>query len=51
VAADSDRRRTVNDARPTAAFYTSVAQYEEYFAAHGFRAEAKQLQEDVQRGD
>jgi alkanesulfonate monooxygenase SsuD/methylene tetrahydromethanopterin reductase-like flavin-dependent oxidoreductase (luciferase family) len=51
VAANSDRRQAVNDARATVAFYAGVAQYEEYFAAHGFGAEAKQLQEGVQRGD
>jgi probable F420-dependent oxidoreductase len=51
VAANPDRAEAVNDARPTVAFYAGVAQYEEYFAAHGFREEARRLQEGVQRGD
>ena len=33
--------------RPTVAFYGGIAQYEEYFAAHGFREEAQQLQRGV----
>ena len=41
----------VLDYREAVAFYGGVAQYEEYFAAHGFRNEARQLQEGVQRGD
>ncbi len=51
VAAGNDRAEAVNDARATVAFYAGVAQYEEYFAAHGFREEARRLQEGVQRGD
>jgi alkanesulfonate monooxygenase SsuD/methylene tetrahydromethanopterin reductase-like flavin-dependent oxidoreductase (luciferase family) len=51
VAANPDRAEAINDARPTVAFYAGVAQYEEYFAAHGFREEARRLQEGVQRGD
>jgi len=51
VAPNDDRRQAIADARATVAFYGGIAQYEEYFAAHGFRAEAKQLQEGVQRGD
>lgn len=45
------RREAIEDARPTVAFYAGVAQYEEYFAAHGFREEARRCQEGVQRGD
>ena len=45
VAANRDRAEAVNDARATVAFYAGAAQYEEYFAAHGFREEARRLQE------
>jgi probable F420-dependent oxidoreductase len=51
VAPHPDRRQAIEDARATVAFYGGVAQYEEYFAAHGFRAEAQALQAGVQRGD
>ncbi len=51
VAPNDDRRQAVEDARATIAFYGGIAQYEEYFAAHGFRREARQLQEGVKRGD
>lgn len=51
VAPNEDRRQAIEDARGTVAFYGGIEQYEEYFAAHGFRAEAKQLQEGVKRGD
>ena len=51
VAPNRDRRQSVEDARATVAFYGGAAQYEEYFAAHGFRAEAKKLQAGVQAGD
>jgi alkanesulfonate monooxygenase SsuD/methylene tetrahydromethanopterin reductase-like flavin-dependent oxidoreductase (luciferase family) len=50
VAANNDRAEAVNDARATAAFYGGAVQYEEYFAAHGFREEARRLQEAVQKG-
>ena len=46
-----DEATAIEDARPTIAFYAGVAQYEEYFAARGLGAEAKKLQEGVQRGD
>jgi alkanesulfonate monooxygenase SsuD/methylene tetrahydromethanopterin reductase-like flavin-dependent oxidoreductase (luciferase family) len=51
VAPNEDRRQAIEDARATVAFYGGVGQYEEYFAAHGFRKEAQQLQEGVRRGD
>ncbi len=51
VAISNDRAEAVNDACPTLAFYAGIAQYEEYFAAHGFREEARRLQEGVRRGD
>ena len=41
VTIDEDRKRAINDARATVAFYSSMAQYEKYFAAHGFGAEAR----------
>jgi len=51
VQISSDRAAAINDSRPTVAFYAGIAQYEEYFAAHGFREEARRLQEGVKRGD
>jgi probable F420-dependent oxidoreductase len=51
VAVSNDRKQAIEDARATVAFYGGVAQYEEYFAAHGFREEARRLQEGVKRGD
>lgn len=51
VAISNDRAEAVNDARATVAFYAGIAQYEEYFAAHGFREEARRLQEGVRRRD
>ena len=50
VAVSNDRADAVNDARATVAFYAGAVQYEEYFAAHGFREEARRLQEGIQRG-
>lgn len=51
VAPNADRRQAIEDARATVAFYGGAGQYEEYFAAHGFRREAQALQEGVRRGD
>ncbi len=51
VAISNDGAEAVNDARATVAFYAGVTQYEEYFAAHGFREEARRLQEGVRHGD
>jgi probable F420-dependent oxidoreductase len=51
VAVSSDRAQAIEDARATVAFYGGIAQYEEYFAAHGFREEARRLQEGVSSGD
>jgi len=50
VATNNNHAEAVNDARATVAFYASVTQYEEYFAAHGFREEARRLQDAVRRG-
>jgi len=44
-------REAIDDARPTMAFYGGVAQYEPFFAAHGFGDVAKKLQQAVQQGD
>jgi probable F420-dependent oxidoreductase len=51
VAVSGDRAQAINDARATVAFYAGVQQYEEYFAAHGFRDEARRLQDGVKKGD
>ena len=51
VVINRDKAEAINDARLTVAFYAGIAQYEEYFAAHGFRDEARRLQEGVQHGD
>jgi len=51
VAPNDDPKQAIEDARATVAFYGGVGQYEEYFAAHGFRREAQALQEGVRRGD
>lgn len=51
VAPNEDTAQAVEDARATVAFYGGIAQYEGYFAAHGFRKEAQALQEGVARGD
>lgn len=51
VAVNNDRRQAIEDGRATVAFYAGAEQYEEFFAAHGFQAEARRLQEGVKRGD
>ncbi len=51
VAPNPDKRQAIEDARATVAFYAGVGQYEEYFAAHGFRKEAQALQAGVRSGD
>ncbi|HUF54416.1 MAG TPA: LLM class flavin-dependent oxidoreductase [Dehalococcoidia bacterium] len=51
VAINDDRKQALDDARATVAFYGGVAQYQEFFAAHGFEREAKLLQEGVKQGD
>ncbi len=44
MAISNDRAEAIHDARATVAFYAGIAQYEEFFAAHGFRREALRLQ-------
>jgi len=51
VAPNHDRQQSVEDARACVAFYAGIEQYEDYFTAHGFRAEIKLLQAGVKRGD
>jgi probable F420-dependent oxidoreductase len=51
VTIDEDRKRAIDDARPTVAFYSSMKQYEKYFAAHGFGAQARAAGAAAQRGD
>jgi alkanesulfonate monooxygenase SsuD/methylene tetrahydromethanopterin reductase-like flavin-dependent oxidoreductase (luciferase family) len=51
VAINPNEAEAIEDSRPTIAFYGGVKQYESFFAAHGFRDEARKLQEGVGRGD
>jgi probable F420-dependent oxidoreductase len=44
-APNPDEAEAIEDARATVASYASAAQYESFFAAHGFRDEARRLQE------
>ena len=46
VAPNRDADQSVRDAKNHVARYASIAQYEPYFAAHGFGPEARQLQAD-----
>ena len=47
----NDRRQAIDDMRGTIAFYSSVAQYQKYYAAHGFGAQAIAASEAAARGD
>lgn len=51
TAIGDDPRQAIEDARGTVAFYAGLAQYEPYFEAHGFGAEARKLYEPIGRGD
>jgi probable F420-dependent oxidoreductase len=51
AAPNRDEAAAIDDARATMAFYGGVAQYEPFFAAHGFADVAKELQAGVQNGD
>lgn len=44
VAPSEDEAEAIEDARPTIAFHAGVEQYESFFEAHGFGAEARCLQ-------
>jgi probable F420-dependent oxidoreductase len=41
VAIDKDRKKAIDDARRAVAFYSQFEQYETFYAAHGFGAQAK----------
>jgi probable F420-dependent oxidoreductase len=51
VAVASQRKQAIDDMRGTVAFYSSIAQYEKYFAAHGFGAQARAVVEAAARSD
>jgi probable F420-dependent oxidoreductase len=51
VAIASDRKQAIDGLRGTVAFYSSIAQYEKYYAEHGFGAEARAAVEASSRGD
>lgn len=44
-APNTDEAEAIDDARTTVGFYASFAQYESFFAAHGFGEEARRAQE------
>ena len=51
VAISRDRRQAIDDMRGTVAFYSSIAQYQKYYARHGFGAEASAAIEAAARKD
>jgi probable F420-dependent oxidoreductase len=51
VAPNPDAAESVRDAKAHVAIYASIAQYEPYFAAHGFGAEARALSAAAAAGD
>jgi probable F420-dependent oxidoreductase len=51
AAISKDRKQAVDDMRGTIAFYSSIAQYQKYYAAHGFGAEADAAIEAAARKD
>lgn len=51
VAVANDRKQAIDDMRGTVAFYSSIAQYEKYFAAHGFGAQARAVVEAAAQKD
>ena len=50
-APSNDEAEAIEDARATVAFYAGIEQYEPFFAAHGFRDEARRCQERVHERD
>ncbi|MCP5066544.1 MAG: LLM class flavin-dependent oxidoreductase [bacterium] len=50
-APNTDEAEAIEDARTTVGFYASFEQYESFFAAHGFRDEARQAQEAGRQRD
>lgn len=51
VAIAKYRRQAIDDARGTVAFYSSIAQYEKYYAAHGFGDAARAVVAAASRND
>src|SRR5438045_6842409 len=51
VAIAKDRKQAIDDMRGTIAFYSSIAQYRKYYAAHGFGAQADAVVEAAARRD
>ena len=51
VAINSDRRQALADARGTVAFYSSIRQYQKYFAAHGFVEAAQRAASAAEQHD
>lgn len=51
VAVTSDAKQAIEDAKTTVALYAGVEQYEPFFAAHGFGAEARACQAEVEQHD
>ena len=51
AAVSSNRKQAIDDMRGTVAFYSSIAQYHKYYAAHGFGSEANAVVEAAQRND
>jgi len=51
VTIDENRKKAIDASRGTVAFYASMAQYDKYFAAHGFGAQARAACEAASRGD
>jgi alkanesulfonate monooxygenase SsuD/methylene tetrahydromethanopterin reductase-like flavin-dependent oxidoreductase (luciferase family) len=47
----NDSKQAIDDMRGTVAFYSSVAQYQKYYAAHGFGAQAIAATEAAGRKD
>lgn len=47
----NDRRQAIDDMRGTVAFYSSIAQYQKYYAAHGFGAQSLAATEAAARKD
>jgi alkanesulfonate monooxygenase SsuD/methylene tetrahydromethanopterin reductase-like flavin-dependent oxidoreductase (luciferase family) len=51
AAVANDRKTAIDDMRGTVAFYSSIKQYEKYYEAHGFGAQARAASEAAARRD
>jgi alkanesulfonate monooxygenase SsuD/methylene tetrahydromethanopterin reductase-like flavin-dependent oxidoreductase (luciferase family) len=51
AAISTDRKQAIDDMRGTIAFYSSIAQYQKYYAAQGFGAEANAVIDAASRKD